>query len=248
MAIRTGRLGQDDSLSGTSSPDYLFGGLNRGIYYRSLTDDDVEKILADHEDEFLEAGYTEEQWNAFRERTLYTFRNDWTAGSVVQPAELPEGGGWYRELFSDVERFHPGADKDFRRVVGEVQLGDTGQTARYGQQATYDDDDRLITHGPGAGTPDLQAPGRVRDNLPGSDTGNVSLHTEWDVTPHNVLGWRLYHQLGWSPHREWSPEAAAEYWGQDGNDTLRGGTERIRMASLQGAKGISFAITGRLTR
>jgi hypothetical protein len=64
--------------------------------------------------------------------------------------------------------FHPGAASSYKRILPD---------SRKGNQCTYDNAGKLITHGPAAGTPD-----RVGGNSPGRP-GRLSDHFNKDVGP-----------------------------------------------------------------
>ncbi|MBK8909641.1 MAG: hypothetical protein IPM60_17790 [Rhodospirillales bacterium] len=228
-----GGLG-DDNLSGGEGDDYLFGGYDRSVYDQGvLTEEQVRGILEPYRNGFLtyaegssddltQDGYTAEEWDEFVVRTVYTATNPgWAAGLGVSPTKPPIGlfNDWYKEKHGDVELYHPGGDQDYRNVIGDHLLGGTGQTAHIGLQAVYGNGE-LITHGPGAGTIDLQAPGYLGPNY--NQPGNTD-HLGWDIIPFEELGWELYHQLGWSPVSQWPKDEAPEYWGRDGADDLMGG-------------------------
>lgn len=84
------------------------------------------------------------------------------------------------------KKFHPGSAVCYR-------IWTTGATA--GNQCCFDDKDNLITHGPGAGTPDIYNP-----------TDLIS-HFRFDVVPFNALceshsivaAVDIYHHQGWAP-------------------------------------------------
>lgn len=101
--------------------------------------------------------------------------------------------------------YHPGASYAFRSHssrVGYFKLR-SGKTIRPGQQCTYDNRGKLITDGPGAGTPDAYSPG-VTLPFEGS-------HTVWDTKPFDAMtnnrengweyknGWKEYQQV-WTPN------------------------------------------------
>lgn len=56
-----------------------------------------------------------------------------------------------------LETFHPGAESGYRSVESLSYEAPNGETKQLGQQCTYADN-KLITHGPGAGTPDSISP------------------------------------------------------------------------------------------
>ena len=80
--------------------------------------------------------------------------------------------------------FHPGSAFDYRRTGAGVS----------GQQCTYDSCGKLITGGPGAGTPDRYSP--ITPSL-------VTLHFLFDVVPWYQLGWQKYTaDPRWAPQNE----------------------------------------------
>lgn len=81
--------------------------------------------------------------------------------------------------------YHRGATDQVRSKNGHASIPGTG----HGQQCTYDSRGRLITHGPGAGTPDVWSP-------------NVSFlkHREYDVKTYDLLGSNIYVQY-WKPNK-----------------------------------------------
>ena len=82
--------------------------------------------------------------------------------------------------------FHPGAVIDFRWV------GPTPSDTA-GQQCTYDNAGRLITRGPGAGTPDIHSP---RVDTPES----IVEHKENDIKPLNTMALGAYLER-WQPNK-----------------------------------------------
>ena len=106
-----------------------------------------------------------------------------------------------------VEEFednHPGA-KGFYRSAASEEYRPEGRKDLYplrpGQQCTYDENGRLITHGPAAGTPDAYGSNATDSYFFTSiGKGKVSgLHTTWDVDTYKKLGWREYHKI-WKPN------------------------------------------------
>ena len=75
--------------------------------------------------------------------------------------------GWVFAVLPPSQSFHPGGRYDLRQVSDGP-----------GQQCIYDEKGLLITHGPGAGTPDIEGPGS------GIST-NLSDHISEDVDPFN---------------------------------------------------------------
>jgi hypothetical protein len=100
--------------------------------------------------------------------------------------------------------YHPGA-KGFYRSAAPDEYRPEGRKDLYplrpGQQCTYDENGRLITHGPAAGTPDAYGSNATDSYFFTSiGKGKVSgLHTTWDVDTYKKLGWREYHKI-WKPN------------------------------------------------
>jgi hypothetical protein len=101
------------------------------------------------------------------------------------------------------ETYHPGATWEYRTVENAVRtyfsatLPTGSPTLKPGQQCTYSPDGRLITRGPGAGTPDAYSPS-VTYNGQGLVSSNS--HTFWDVEPFDAgIRWGEYHQT-WVPN------------------------------------------------
>ena len=104
--------------------------------------------------------------------------------------------------------YHPGA-KGFYRSAAPEEYRPEGRNDLYplrpGQQCTYDENGRLITHGPAAGTPDAYGSNATDSYFFTSigkfmGKGKVSgLHTTWDVDTYKKLGWREYHKI-WKPN------------------------------------------------
>ncbi|NCR26916.1 MAG: hypothetical protein GPJ15_09730 [Microcystis aeruginosa G11-06] len=100
--------------------------------------------------------------------------------------------------------YHPGA-KGFYRSAAPDEYRPEGRNDLYplrpGQQCTYDENGRLITHGPAAGTPDAYGSNATDSYFFTSiGKGKVSgLHTTWDVDTYKKLGWREYHKI-WKPN------------------------------------------------
>ncbi len=88
--------------------------------------------------------------------------------------------------------YHPGSSECFRKESNDPK-------SKSGNQCCYDSDDNLITHGPGAGTPDKTSPEE-----------SVWDHYWDDVSPYDEDNWQDYHDKGWSPH---NPPDAPENWG-----------------------------------
>ena len=81
--------------------------------------------------------------------------------------------------------FHPGAVTGYRSARGYSSVRGTS----HGQQCCYDGNGNLITHGPGAGTPDVWSP-----------TTNFFKHQLYDVQTWLRLGSRTYNRF-WIPNR-----------------------------------------------
>ncbi len=102
--------------------------------------------------------------------------------------------------------FHPGAAHDVRSVNGYRTIPNSS----HGQQCTYDDDGKLITSGPGAGTPDVWSPAT-----------NFWDHQSNDVETYNALGSNVYVRY-WTPNNDNNCEANA---GGGGNISLTPSSE-----------------------
>lgn len=100
--------------------------------------------------------------------------------------------------------YHPGA-KGFYRSAAPEEYRPEGRNDLYplrpGQQCTYDENGRLITHGPAAGTPDAYGSNATDSYFFTSiGKGKISgLHRTWDVDTYKKLGWREYHKI-WKPN------------------------------------------------
>ena len=72
--------------------------------------------------------------------------------------------------------YHPGAENCYRssEPLTYISPDNPEKIASPGQQCCYDESGKLITNGPGAGTPDLYSP---------SDWRNIGSHREYDVQP-----------------------------------------------------------------
>ena len=92
--------------------------------------------------------------------------------------------------------FHPGAATGYRSKQGYASVPGTS----HGQQCCYDAQGRLITEGPGAGTPDVWSPE--------TDFAN---HQLYDVQTWFSLGWQTYNRY-WVPNagRSCPPNRPAE--------------------------------------
>lgn len=104
--------------------------------------------------------------------------------------------GRFSRSFFFVDKYHPGADTAYRSNEDTIELYPSTVNPdlpplRPGQQCTYGADQRLITVGEAAGTPDAFAPGAT-ENFSG-------MHTRWDVAPSEAMTWQEYHQT-WTPN------------------------------------------------
>jgi hypothetical protein len=102
--------------------------------------------------------------------------------------------------------FHPGAAHDVRTKHGYQTIPDSS----HGQQCTYDNDGKLITSGPGAGTPDVWSP-----------ETNFWNHQATDVDTYNALGSNVYVRY-WTPNNDNNCEANV---GGGGNVSLTPASE-----------------------
>jgi hypothetical protein len=102
--------------------------------------------------------------------------------------------------------FHPGAAHDVRTKHGYRTIPDSN----HGQQCTYDNDGKLITSGPGAGTPDVWSP-----------ETNFWNHQATDVDTYNALGSNVYVRY-WTPNNDNNCEANV---GGGGNVSLTPSSE-----------------------
>lgn len=91
---------------------------------------------------------------------------------------------WFVTLILNWGGYHPGAVDSFRTKKGYQSKPGTS----HGQQCIYDGKGRLITDGPGAGTPDLWSP-----------ETNYDKHQKFDVNPFKLLGWEVYNRY-WIPN------------------------------------------------
>lgn len=85
--------------------------------------------------------------------------------------------------------YHPGAASGFR----SRSKHSSGPGTSHGQQCCYDGEGRLLTDGPGAGTPDLWSP-----------TTDLLKHVVYDVQPWWDMGWKKYEEH-WVPNRGSDP-------------------------------------------
>lgn len=96
---------------------------------------------------------------------------------------------WEDETSILTKNYHPGAKWDIRSAQGYSSVSGTS----HGQQCCYDPIGELITHGPGAGTPDVWRP----EGLISSNTFN---HKAVDVDAFEALGWAEYTKY-WKPNQ-----------------------------------------------
>jgi len=109
-------------------------------------------------------------------------------GEHTLPKQYVEAGRWdtTEENKNNIKysrSFHPGADYDFRWV-------NDGETAR--QQCTYDERHKLITHGMGAGTPDLRSilPLHLLNDMKPFDRLPLVIYLKrWPPNPGRKGGW-----------------------------------------------------------
>ncbi|NEP10654.1 MAG: hypothetical protein F6K14_10650 [Symploca sp. SIO2C1] len=126
--------------------------------------------------------------NIIRENYPSLFSNLQPCPCTIDEAEADEHFEEGSSLFLD--GYHPGAVTEYRtraQDVGVVEPIGAGAgnlpPLRPGQQCTYSEDGYLITHGPGAGTPDAYSPS-VTDNFDGVHPDieiRLRSHTFWDV-------------------------------------------------------------------
>jgi hypothetical protein len=142
-------------------------------------------------------------------------RKNWKEGLPDCPCTAKEARntGWKSE--GKNEDYHPGSEECFRKKdpAGACM---PGQKSPKGQQCCYDKAGNLITHGPGAGTPDKVSP----DGASGFLFGATRRHLELDVDPLDrmrstakpglPINWEAYQELGWEPNR---PKACKQNWG-----------------------------------
>ena len=120
-------------------------------------------------------------------RELDTLYPGWLSALPNCPCEAPVSNtaNWVRDSNPDLQTYHPGATSSFRSTSAA-----TGGS-RHGQQCTYDAANRLITSGPGAGTPDVYSPSWGILNIP--------YHLVYDVKTWKELGWSTYNRY-WRPN------------------------------------------------
>ena len=142
-----------------------------------------------------------------RARTLNDQYRGWNDSLPSCPCtrQLAEDSVWFKDATYPVitSTFHPNAAWEYRSsgtYIGYILPKESGNglpTLRPGQQCTYSRDGKLITEGPGAGTPDAYSP---EVTLPGQGLVVTASHTYWDVDPFKAEGmtWQEYHQT-WTP-------------------------------------------------
>ena len=91
-----------------------------------------------------------------------------------------------------IRTYHPGAENCYRssEPLTYISPDNPEKIASPGQQCCYDESGKLITNGPGAGTPDLYSP---------SDWRNIGTHQEYDVQPYGGMSLEEYHKT-WTPN------------------------------------------------
>ncbi|NBX67746.1 MAG: hypothetical protein EBR01_02135 [Proteobacteria bacterium] len=177
-------------------------------------------------------------------------RKGWKNYLPICPAEPPGGNDWKQDWDNSVAKYHPCADscfkhssrKSWRQIMSEERTASKGMDKKL--KATYSwfrqlhSDDlsvldrhypaqqccysrgKLITEGPGAGTPDIifLAPGKTPIRLrPTGPLRAALFHDRFDVDIIDERfskwpkGWEEYWSLGWSP----VPTRAPKYWGVD---------------------------------
>ena len=116
--------------------------------------------------------------------------NSWRDGLPVCPLTCKDARNddWKSEGSNS---YHPGAKECFRKTSDKPGN-------RSGNQCCYDVNDNLITHGPGAGTPDKVSPEVSKWD-----------HYWEDVSPYDDNNWQDYHNSGWAPL---NPPGAPENW------------------------------------
>jgi hypothetical protein len=177
-------------------------------------------------------------------------RKGWKNYLPICPAEPPSEGNWTQDKPRFVSQYHICADSCYRRSSrkswSEIMTEDRGllkksapeMQKRYAwynqlsgedfnilsrhfpaQQCCYSKG-KLVTQGPGAGTPDVIFifPGRTPKRLrPAGPLRAALFHEKFDVQiieekfPSWPKGWDDYFQLGWAP----VPTRAPKYWGFD---------------------------------
>ena len=100
---------------------------------------------------------------------------------------LSDETGYWQPVQEANEHYHPGAIWEIRWV---------NLQGANGQQCTYDAEKQLITHGAGAGTPDIVSP---------SDPLKIAQHWWYDVRPFEELPLEVYIER-WPPNQGRSAE------------------------------------------
>ena len=120
-------------------------------------------------------------------RDLDTLYPGWLSALPNCPCAVPtsDPANWVRDTNPDLSTYHPGAAYSYRSTTAA-----TGGS-RHGQQCTYDGTGRLITSGPGAGTPDVYSPSWGYLNIP--------YHVVYDVKTWKELGSSTYNRY-WRPN------------------------------------------------
>ncbi|MCX6104132.1 MAG: hypothetical protein NT000_12870 [Proteobacteria bacterium] len=177
-------------------------------------------------------------------------RKGWKQHLPICPATPPEGNRWTKDWNSAVEKYHVCADSCFKlsakrswkEIIHEERkelAGIPKNLKKYfnwydklsgeeitilnrhypGQQCCYHKA-KLVTDGPGAGTPDIifLAPGKTPKRLPRTGPLRAALmHERFDIEiikenfPNWPNGWKDYWKLGWAP----TPTAGEKNWGFD---------------------------------
>jgi hypothetical protein len=119
-------------------------------------------------------------------RELDALYPGWLSALPSCPCTVPDRdpANWVRDTNPNLSECHPGAAFSYRSTTAA-----TGGS-RHGQQCTYDPAGRLITSGPGAGTPDVYSPSSVI---------NIPYHIVYDYKTWRELGWSTYNQY-WRPN------------------------------------------------
>src|ERR1041384_3153242 len=102
----------------------------------------------------------------------------------TEAACVASPGAWGRDANRALAWFHPGAASSYRSNAAYSSVPGSA----HGQQCTYDSGGRLLTEGPGAGTPDSW-----------SAVTNTGRHIWYDVASWQLLGWRIYNRF-WTPN------------------------------------------------
>jgi hypothetical protein len=120
-------------------------------------------------------------------RELDTNYPGWRSSLPDCPCTVPSGdtANWVSDSNPNLSKYHPGAVYSYRSTAAATQ------GSRHGQQCTYDAAGRLITSGPGAGTPDVYSP---------SSYINIPYHIVYDVKTWDELGWSTYNRY-WRPNQ-----------------------------------------------